>query len=282
MSPASYRAAPPRVGEISVYLSGDERPNPSQWARPSGMFDAMTTPSDPFVNAPTTPVPASATPQAPPPPGYSAPTSAIYGAAPAPKAPTALRTWTIILTLLVTLLVAGSSAFIIVDFDSYIKTLDQQSTTPVIDGNTILQVLATPLWIGAYVVLALWMSKIRSNLKAIGRDPGGISSVEWWGWFVPIANYVLPALGMRSITKKSVNGFVVLLWWLAFCAYWIAGFANGVVIFGAIDWNTGVYDNDALLALKPVTVVSAASLAIAWIFLTIIVSRTTRRHLEVK
>jgi len=249
------------------------------------MFDAMTTPEDPFASPPAkSSAPVAQTPPPPPPPagGYAAPTQPIYGAAPTPKAPKALRTWTIILTLLVTLLVGASSTFIVVDFDSYLDTLDQQATTPVLDGSTILSLFATPLWIAAFVVLALWMSKIRSNLKAVGRDPGGIAAVEWWGWFIPVANYILPALGMRSITKKSVNGFVVLLWWLAFCAYWISGFATGVVVLGALDWNNGLYDRDALLALKPVATASAASLAIAWIFLTIIVSRTTRRHLEVK
>jgi len=206
----------------------------------------------------------------------------IYGAAPAPAAPKGLAAATIILTLLVTLLVGASNAFIFVDFDSYIETLNQQSTTPVLDGSTLIALLSSPIWIASFVVLAMWMTRIRSNLKAVGRDPGGIPAVEWWGWFVPVANYILPALGMRSISKKSVNVFVVILWWLAFCAYWLAGFANGIVVFGAIDLNTGIYDGDALLALKPIVTVGSATLAIAWIFLTIIVSRTTRRHLEVK
>jgi len=239
------------------------------------MFGAMTTPQDPFA---TPPANQGATP--PPPPGYVAPTQPIYGATAAPVPPKALATWTIILTGLFTFLAGTSTVVAVLDFESYIAGITQQSVTPVFDPSSVISFLSSPFMLASYVVLALWMGKIRSNLKAVNRDPGGIPAVEWWGWFVPIANYVLPALGMRSITKGSANLGLLLGWWLAFCGYWAASAMNSVFLVGALDLNTGLFDADALLVTKPILLSTGAFLVISWIFLAIIVSRTTRRHLD--
>src|SRR5690606_1184369 len=91
------------------------------------------------------------------------------------------------------------------------------STTPQVD---LLGPLSGLLWIASFVLLAIWMMTIRGNLRKRGIEPGGPPAVEWWGWFVPLAHYVLPYLGMKALARNKVDAVVLLGWWIPFALYW--------------------------------------------------------------
>jgi hypothetical protein len=144
--------------------------------------------------------------------------------------------------------------------------------------DQILNFLLSPIQIGAFITLGLWWGRIRAIRKAEGYAVGGLPAVEWWGWFVPFANYVLPVLGMRSLTKNLVGVGPLLGWWLPFCAYWLTSLTTVFVIFGAIDWQTGaVADTSGLGVVVTVSWAAAGLLAISWAFLVYIIRKTTAK-----
>jgi len=149
-------------------------------------------------------------------------------------------------------------------------------------GQTVTGIISFMVGVASFVLLALWMTRIRSNLAAQGVKAGGPPAVEWWGWFVPIANFVLPLLGMRAITRKSVSFFLLAAWWIPFALYWIvSGFAQ-TAVFGAVDFSTGELTNpDALDNIVPATWIAAVLMFISWLFLVLIIIRTTERHQKV-
>lgn len=153
------------------------------------------------------------------------------------------------------------------------------STSPF--GDIATGLLSFVIGITSYVLLALWMSKIRSNLAAQGVKAGGPPAVEWWGWFIPIANYVLPLLGMRSITRKSVGWLVLAGWWIPFALYWAFSFIAQASVYAAIDLSNGELTNpDALDVMVPLTWAGGVLLFLSWLFLVLIIRRTTDRHVQ--
>ncbi len=256
----------------------------------------MTTPQDPFA-----PPPPGSTPPAPgvvqpgvvqpgvvqpsttqPYPGQPFPTQQ-YGQ---PEPPKTIARWAVILTGAVTLLTIATSVPLLLDFEKYkqdlLDTLVNPNMTPTVTAADAISLILTPVLVASYVLLALWMHKIRGNLTAIGKAPGGIPAVEWWGWFVPLANFILPALGMRAITRRSVSAGLVLGWWVGFCAYWIAmGYASTVSL-SLIDFSTGEFSGNtaALDTMFPMTIVQVVGIAISWVFLTLIIRTATAKHLE--
>ena len=148
-------------------------------------------------------------------------------------------------------------------------------------GSTALGGLGGLVATAAFVFLALWMMRIRQNLDAVGTPAGGPPSVEWWGWFVPIANFVLPLLGMRAISRRSVGWGALLGWWLPFCLIWVVTPLSLSATLRAVDWGTGALVHPELLdSTVPLDYTSAAALVVSWLFLVLIVRRTTARHLD--
>jgi hypothetical protein len=130
--------------------------------------------------------------------------------------------------------------------------------------------------IASFVLLALWMSKVRSAMTARGEVPGGPPAVEWWGWFVPIANIVLPFLGMRAVTRRKASVGIVVGWWVTYCLSIVLSWAATIPTFTAIDYSTGELTNpDALDATVPYTWASALVLAVSWVFLAMVIRQTT-------
>ncbi len=162
--------------------------------------------------------------------------------------------------------------------DTLKQTLeDGTAGTPSFNAGMMLTLLGGPL---SFVALAMWMSRIRANLAATGVRTGGPRAVEWWGWFVPLANYVLPYLGMRAIARRSVSTALLLAWWIPFALWWALWGLSQVVSFSAIDLATGQLANDSALdALYPISVAQGILIVTSWAFLTMIVRRTTARHL---
>lgn len=213
-------------------------------------------------------------------PGQAPPPGTFATAGWAPEPPRTLATTTIILTgvyALTQLLGAFTVQGAIEDTKAAIETGD----TSLNPAGTLLQFLSFALLLAAFVVLAMWMAKIRKNLVHKGITAGGPPHVEWWGWFVPLANFVLPLLGMRAIARRKVGMGPLLGWWLPWCLVWVVSVAAQVTSILAVDLQTGKLANtDALEASVPLTYVATAATIVSWIFLTVIVRRVTARHLE--
>lgn len=232
----------------------------------------MTTPQepqDPFT-APSAPLP----PQAQQPPAaYPPPTHIVVGQS---SAPTALALWATVLTGAVAAMALVGALTSESQLEETKAALANPEGTSLFTGQSPIDYLSTPLMIASFVVLALWMSRVRSAMVARRETPGGPPAVEWWGWFVPLGNFVLPFLGMRAVTRRKANTGVVIAWWIAFCAYWVASFASVVPTFSAVDFTTGELTNpEALDVLVPLSWAGAIALIVSWVFLTLTIRQAT-------
>jgi hypothetical protein len=160
------------------------------------------------------------------------------------------------------------------------RLADPQSASP-LAGQSPASFLSIPLAIASFVLLALWMQRIRNARKARGEVVGGPPAVEWWGWFVPLANIVLPLLGMRAITKARAGMGILLGWWLAYVAAGAVSVAAAIPEFTAIDFSTGKLAHpEALNPIVGLMWASAILMVVSWVFLAMIIRVTTRRQAE--
>ena len=233
----------------------------------------MTTPrepQDPFTS-PEAPLPPQA--QLQPPAAYPPPTHIVVSSA---SAPTTVALWATILTGAVAalgLVSAVTAAARVEDMKTVLA--DPQNASP-FAGQDPLGLLTGPLMIASFVFLALWMARVRSAMAARGEVAGGPPAVEWWGWFVPLGNVVLPFVGMRAITRRKASVGIVVGWWVTFCLYWVLSWASVFPTFAAIDISTGELSNpDALDAMVPLAWAAALTLAVSWAFLALVIRQTT-------
>ncbi len=146
-------------------------------------------------------------------------------------------------------------------------------------GQNPATLISTPVGIASFVLLALWMSKIRAARKARGDTVGGPPAVEWWGWFVPFASVVLPFLGMRAITKGRAGMGLLAGWWSAYLVQGAFGVVSGLASFRAIDLSTGKLAHpEALDSMAGFAWASGIALVVSWVFLAMIIQTTTRRQ----
>lgn len=145
-------------------------------------------------------------------------------------------------------------------------------------ASSLISLLAYGAAIGAFLSLGLWWQRIRNNLNAIGHKVDGPPAVEWWGWFVPLANFVLPFLGMRAISKRSVGVGILLGWWLSFCAVFITIAVVSVVALASVDYQTGEITGDLTTASAVSNSLIAVFITISWAFLAVIVNKVTKTH----
>jgi hypothetical protein len=244
----------------------------------------MTTPQDPFT-APATP-PANA-PVAPGLTGAPVPPPATYATSQyAPKPPRALATWTIVLTGVITAISLVSAVLTPMVLDSAKEQMMQAtaggSTTQSFTVLDVFSYLTWPIQIGAFVALALWWGAVRKVRQSRGYVVGGIPAVEWWGWLVPFANYALPILGMRSLTKGLVGAGPLAGWWVAWSLYWTATWTwliyVPVAVLGAWDPQHNDLSNvDFMDGAVPLNWALTVLISIAWAFLAYIVHNTTKR-----
>lgn len=248
----------------------------------------MTTPNnpDPF----SSPDPAAAQqPQQPPAPApseqpaYGTPAAyAQAGYAPiaipsTTKGPSKVAGWAIGLTGAYTLLALLAAIMAPGMVDTLKETLANPEDASPFATTDPISFLTFPVSIASYVLLALWMWRLRQSQKDRGADPGGVPAVEWWGWFVPLGNLVLPFLGMRSVTRKSTPFGLLWGWWIPFVVgYSVSTFASIGATFGAIDWETGEYTNlESLDSIVGASWVSAIAILISWAFLVMIIRKAT-------
>lgn len=213
-------------------------------------------------------------------PGQAPPPGSFAQAGWAPAPPTGLAVLVIIATGLYTLIQLVSALMVQGTIEDTKAMLASGDTSTDL-ASSALQFLGFGIGVAAFVVLALWMSRIRSNLTKVGVAAGGPPHVEWWGWFVPLANFVLPLLGMRAIAHRKVGMGVLLGWWLPFCLVWLTSIAASATSVLAIDFQTGELANpDVLDASVSLTYVATVAVIVSWAFLIVIVRRVTARHLE--
>ncbi len=249
----------------------------------------MTTPpTDPYSQAPSAPglIPNAAPPVPPAPPAPYGQPGGAYPAAQyagysgyAPQPPRTLALWAIILSGLYTASTFALALLGPLTVEATTRQFENPSSTSVnFTAADLVNLLTFPIVVGSWVVLALWWGKIRQLRAAHGYQVGGIPAVEWWGWLVPLANLVLPFLGMRSLTKRLVGVGALLGWWLAYLASGVAGASSAVVLFGGIDFATGQLKDGANFdGLIPIYWATAVLLAISWAFLVYIIRATTDR-----
>lgn len=159
--------------------------------------------------------------------------------------------------------------------------LENPETASIFAGQDVASVISLPLAVASFVLLALWMSKLRASRKARGEAVGGPPAVEWWGWFVPLANIVLPFLGMRAITKGRVAFGILWGWWLAYMAAGAVSVASAIPQVTAIDFETGKLTHpEALDPIVGLMWASAIAMVISWVFLAMIIRTATRREAE--
>ena len=219
------------------------------------------------------------------PPGY-APMAQGYAPITVPPAvPSSIALWATILTgaYAATSVLGAVTAPAMVEGLKE-RLIDPQNASP-FAGQSIGSSLGVPVSIASYVLLALWMSKIRTARKARGEKIGGPPAVEWWGWFVPLASIVLPFLGMRAITKARVGMGVLLGWWLAYMAAGAVSIAALIPQLTTIDWSTGKAAHpealdEAFRSVPGLMWASAIAMVVSWIFLAIIIQSATRREAE--
>jgi len=199
-----------------------------------------------------------------------------------PARPKGLATATVVLTGFYALLglVVGLMSQSAVDS---LRESDASGTATGSPATAGTAVLSFVVGVASFVVLALWMSRIRKNLLARGVKAGGPPAVEWWGWFVPLGNFVLPFLGMKAIASHKVGVGVLLGWWIPFCLVWLLQGASTVISFTAFDLSTGDFrDSAALDAMVPLGYAGGVFIVISWGFLMTIIRRVTDRHVEDK
>jgi len=200
---------------------------------------------------------------------------------PPPVAPNGLATAAIVLTGAYAAVSLISAATTPGQVETLKETYADPNNASIDPISTLLGLANFAVGVGAFVLLALWMARIRANRTQLGETPGGPPAVEWWGWFIPLANFVLPFLGMRAITKRLVGIGVLLGWWLPFCAMWVVSAMFSITQFGAIDLSTGeLTDMDVLDQMVPLAWASAALVTVSWAFLLVIIRKTTTKHLE--
>jgi len=196
-----------------------------------------------------------------------------------PDKPKALALWTIIATGAVALVTLISALLAPSQLEATKRALEEGSTQ--LSASDALGTLSFVLLLASYALLAIWMMTIRKNLRSQGIEPGGPPAVEWWGWFVPLANYVLPFLGMRAIARRHTSLGLQLGWWIPFALYWLSAIPAIFISFTIVDFTTGEVTNaDALDATVPLGYASAALLLISWGFLATLINQVTDRHLE--
>jgi Domain of unknown function (DUF4328) len=91
----------------------------------------------------------------------------------------------------------------------------------------------------AWIVLAAWTGRVAGNARVLGwrRGSAGFAS---GAWFIPVANWFLPAFVVAGVARASRlrrAGLAVWSWWLA----WLAG-VLALVVGTVLTWPVELAD----------------------------------------
>jgi hypothetical protein len=170
-------------------------------------------------------------------------------------------------------------------------TGDRALLSPAYAGELALFVAYCGSLAVASVLVIVWLYRARANLAAF---PGAVPSLsESWaaaGWFVPLANMVIPCLVMNGVARSSLlrtrTGLLVGVWWGAYLLAGLFGNLGGGVIEGLYD----APPTDSTVSLQryvdyygsawPGTIVGSVLLAIAGVTLSVLILRISRAQDE--
>ncbi|MFD6887289.1 DUF4328 domain-containing protein [Streptomyces sp. NPDC059957] len=125
------------------------------------------------------------------------------------------------------------------------------------------------------VVFLMWFHRVRLNGQVF--RPDGFSQSAGWaigGWFVPIANFVLPYRVARETWEASAqnapdgsfrpnSGALVTAWWVVFAGSWV--FRLFVGFRHPAGTDAELLDAFALRAISDLAIAAAAVLAIVFV-----------------
>lgn len=215
---------------------------------------------------------------------------------------TGVRTWHVhavgiaaILAVAVAVLVAVAAAL----FPSYALPLAERARDtgdpavldPVRTGEVALFVAYFGGSAVAAVLVIVWLYRARANLEAFpGATPSLSTSWAAGGWFLPLANMVIPCLVMNGVARSSLfrtrTGRLVGVWWGAYLLTGLFGNTGGGILEGLYDTPPAAstaslqryvdYYDSAL----PGNLVGAVLLAIAGVMLSVLVLRISRAQEE--
>jgi hypothetical protein len=242
--------------------------------------DPFSTPPSPDPRQHAAP-PSLPAPQMPPPPGWQQQPQQWQPISVTPdRSLNKLAPWAIALTGVTTIMYLVSSLMMSGTVDTLKEQLAEAGNGGSAQTSDPVSSLSFFIQVGSYILLAMWMWKLRNLQRARGVNPGGPPAVEWWGWFVPFANLVLPAMGMRALTRRTVGIGTVLGWWIPYVTASIVSVVGGIwAVFSGIDWSTGEFaDTSNVDILVPIGWVSTALIALSWVFLTTIIRTATSKE----
>jgi uncharacterized protein DUF4328 len=125
--------------------------------------------------------------------------------------------------------------------------------------------------VGGAIAVPMWMHRCFRNLPALSAAPRGWSPA-WavWGWFIPLANLVIPYLVARELWRQvHLDGRspfpTVGVWWAAWVVALIGQVLSGTLLAATLAGFVG-------------TMVADVVTAAAGVLLIVIIRQVTRRQ----
>jgi FtsH-binding integral membrane protein len=289
VSPAAGAAAPDEAApmtwppELGAEADGPP-PTEAGWAAPTPVVPVAPAPAPapaptPTVLAPPPPPPVAGT-------GFvTAGRMSVYGA-------TAWRAMSGLKTALVVLFIgmALSSVALLVTFLNRISAINDfqnnrfAGAQPLRDADDAVSGAAsfyTIFRVAIIVVFIIWMWRASKNaLEVLGRErPTFTPGWSIGGWFIPLANFVIPVMIIQGLWRASAPGTapgttwrdakgsgLVIVWWIAFLGSTVASFT----------FNDNNKLNDVKVADTVGAVGAAASVVAAVLAISVVVQLTRR------
>jgi Domain of unknown function (DUF4328) len=137
--------------------------------------------------------------------------------------------------------------------------------------GTVAFFLSWASLVGGAIAVPMWMHRCFRNLPALSATPRGWSPA-WavWGWFIPLANLVIPYLVARELWRQvHLDGRSPLpavgVWWAAWVLALIGQVVNGTVLAATLVGFVG-------------TMVADVVTVAAGVLLIVIIRQVTRRQ----
>ncbi len=143
-----------------------------------------------------------------------------------------------------------------------------------IDGVNGAASLYFLLFLAIAVLWMIWMWRAAVNTRLLRRfRPRFGPGFAIGGWFIPVANFLIPGMHMYDIAKGSgppvrpgerpKGSALLVVWWVLFVAAWIgSGFGQATVKLGHL-YRTSSFDvRNALFVVAMLAALAASVLAI--------------------
>jgi hypothetical protein len=167
-------------------------------------------------------------------------------------------------------------------FDGRLEEANRLSSQVNDSGSSVVS-LVNFVSVVMMVLLVMWTWRTAKNARALGRTGERISPLLGvFGWFVPIASFLVPYLAMSDLWRSSdalaargtewrklPGAVLVRAWWVCFAG---AQVITALAVLLAVTGRNGVDETDTLLTIGHTVSALAAVLTIA------VVKEITRRQ----